>query len=248
VEIAYAGNGRYAPTCIRFRKAVERGDLEFEDYSNFQMSLRFLAGALGAPFIPTRSGLGSDILEQKGFEEHTRSAGRAAKHKYVAMQNPFCDDKDEVVLLPALLPDVALIHAQQVGDDGTVRIDGLTFSDLEQAKAARTVIVSCEEIVDSAALRRSPDQNSLPSFLVDAIVEAPYGAHPTACFGRYDYDPEHLRRYGEAAKDDDRFSRYLEEWIVGSPSHEAYLAHVGAQSLDRIKASPGIGYAIGLKR
>ena len=98
---------------------------------------------------------------------------------------------------------MALIHAQYVGDDGTVRIKGLTFADLEQAKAAQAVIVSCEQIVPAAELRLDPDQNALPPFLVDAVVLAPYGAHPTACRFFYDYDPRHLNEYRTVARDDD---------------------------------------------
>src|SRR5512139_2691240 len=78
VEIAYGGNGRFAPTCIRFRKAVEEGRIEFEDYSNFQMSLRFLAGSLGIPFIPTKSGLGTDLLNREGFSREVRTERKVA--------------------------------------------------------------------------------------------------------------------------------------------------------------------------
>ena len=111
------------------------------------------------------------------------------------MQNPFNGREDPVVLLPALNPDVALLHAQYVGEDGTVRIKGLTFADVEQAKSADIVIVSCEEIVPTEFIRMDPDQNSLPSFLVDAVIKLPYGAHPTACAYFYDYDVSHLNLY-----------------------------------------------------
>ena len=130
LEIAYGGNGRYAPTCIRFKKAIQRGEIQFEDYSNYQMTLRFLAGALGIPFIPTKSGLGSDLLNYEGFPKELRGQGKVASKKFSLMQNPFNEKDDRVVLLPALNPDVALVHAQYVGEDGTVRIKGLTFADI----------------------------------------------------------------------------------------------------------------------
>ncbi|HOL06637.1 MAG TPA: CoA-transferase, partial [Syntrophorhabdaceae bacterium] len=139
LEIAYGGNGRYAPTCIRFKKAIQQGDIEFEDYSNYQMSLRFLAGALNIPFIPTKSGLGSDLLTHEGFSEDIRKQKKVARKKLSVMQNPFSEEEDNVVLLPALNPDIALIHVQYVGEDGTVRIKGLTFADIEQAKSADVV-------------------------------------------------------------------------------------------------------------
>ncbi|MCX7858259.1 MAG: CoA transferase subunit A [Deltaproteobacteria bacterium] len=248
LEIAYGGNGRYAPTCVRFRKAIERGEIEFEDYSNYQMSLRFLAGALGIPFIPTKSGLGSDILTKEGFSPQTRREKNVARKKLVVLQNPFTEEEDPIVLLPALTPDVTILHAQYVGEDGTVRIKGLTFADIEQAKAANAVIVTCEEIVSRAFIRSDPDQNCLPPFFVDAIVKVPYGAHPTACFGFYDYDPKHLNYYRKVAEDDTEFKKYLDEWVYGLSSHTQYLEKVGIQTLIKLKASPVTGYAIGLER
>ncbi|MCU0595458.1 MAG: CoA transferase subunit A [Desulfobacterota bacterium] len=248
VEIAYGGNGRYAPTCFRFRRAVEQGWIEFEDYSNYQMSLRFLAGALSIPFIATKSGLGSDLLRQQGFSEEIRKQDKVARKKFEVIQNPFAEEEDRVVLLPALTPDVTILHAQYVGEDGTVRIKGLTFADVEQAKSAHVVIVTCEEIVPRAFIRLDPDQNTMPGFFVDAIVKVPYGAHPTACLGFYDYDPKHLNHYKKVAKDDGSFKKYLEEWVYSVPTHEAYLDRVGAQALLSIKANPVVGYAQGLDR
>ena len=248
LELAYGGNGRFAPTCIRFRKAVQAGHVQVEDYSNFHMSLRFLAGALNLPFIPSCSGFESDVLNQQGFGPELRGRGRIPSHKAVITDNPFSPNREPVVLLPALTPDVALIHAQLVGEDGTVRIKGLTFLDIEQARAASRVIVTCEEVVPSAFLRQDPDQNSLPPFLVDAVVVAPFGAHPTACHYFYDYDPRHLNMYRQVAGDDNDFRKYLKEWVYGVADQEAYLAKVGVSDLMRIKANSSVGYAPGLDR
>lgn len=248
LEIAYGGNGRYAPTCIRFKKAIQQGGIEFEDYSNYQMSLRFLAGALNIPFIPTKSGLGSDLLNLEGFSKEIRKERKVARKKLAVMQNPFTEDKDEMVLLPALTPDVALIHVQYIGEDGTVRIKGLTFADIEQAKSADIVIVTCEEIVPRSFIRLDPDQNSLPPFFVDAIIKLPYGAHPTGCFGFYDYDPKHLNMYKVLAEDDNKFKEYLDEWVYGVKNHEEYLNKIGSNMLLKIKANPVLGYAVGLDR
>jgi glutaconate CoA-transferase, subunit A len=248
LEIAYGGNGRYAPTCIRFKKAIQRGDIQFEDYSNYQMSLRFLAGALSIPFIPTKSGLGTDLIRLEGFPPGIRTERKVASKKLQVIQNPFSEEDDNVVLLPALNPDVALVHAQYVGDDGTVRIKGLTFADIEQAKSADKVIVTCEEIVPRSFIRMDPDQNSLPPFFIDAIVKVPYGAHPTACYASYDYDPQHLNLYKKLAEDDGLFRKYLEEWVLGVSSHGEYLEKIGASTLLKIKANPVLGYAPGLDR
>jgi glutaconate CoA-transferase subunit A len=248
LEIAYGGNGRYAPTCIRFKKAIQRGEIQFEDYSNYQMSLRFLAGALGIPFIPTKSGLGSDLINLEGFPPEIRKEKKVASKKYVVTQNPFNGEDDKVVLLPALNPDVAIMHAQYVGEDGTVRIKGLTFADIEQAKSADIVIVTCEEIVPRSFIRLDPDQNSLPPFFVDAIVKIPYGAHPTAVYTCYDYDPKHLNLYKKVADDDRTFKEYLDEWVYGVKSHDEYLEKIGSTTLLQIKANPVLGYAVGLDR
>jgi glutaconate CoA-transferase subunit A len=248
LELAYGGTGRFAPTGIRFRKAVQSGQVKVEDYSNFHMSLRFLAGSLNLPYIPCRSGFGSDVLSQWGFGPDLRGQGKIPREKAIISQNPFSDEPDPVVLLPALTPDVALIHAQCVGDDGTVRIKGLTFLDVEEAKSASRVIVTCEEIVPAARLREDPDQNTLPPFLIDAVVHTPYGAHPTACHYFYDYDPRHLNYYRQVAGDDDGFRRYLDEWVLAHDSHESYLAKVGAPDLMNIKANTKVGYAPGLDR
>jgi glutaconate CoA-transferase, subunit A len=248
LEIAYGGNGRFAPTCIRFKKAIERNEIEYEDYSNYQMSLRFLAGSLGVPFMPTRSGFGSDLLAYEGFSQETRRGEKVANKKYTLIKDPFDEQNDEVILLPALTPDVTILHAQYVGDDGTVRIKGLTFADVEQAKAAGVVIVTCEEIVPRSSIRIDADQNTLPPFFIDAIVKVPYGAHPTGCYGFYDYDPHHLNLYKKAAGDDALYKEYLGEWVYGVASHKDYLARVGYEDLLKIKADPTIGYAPGLER
>lgn len=248
LELAYGGTGRFAPTGIRFRKAIQSGQVQIEDYSNFHMSLRFLAGSLNLPYIPCRSGFESDVIKKWGFGADVRGQGKIPREKAIVSQNPFSDEPDAVVLLPALMPDVALIHAQCVGDDGTVRIKGLTFLDVEEAKSASRVIVTCEEIVPAARLREDPDQNTLPPFLIDAVVQVPYGAHPTACHYFYDYDPRHLNYYRQVAGDDDSFKRYLDEWVYAHESQESYLAKVGAPDLMNIKANTKVGYAPGLDR
>jgi glutaconate CoA-transferase subunit A len=248
LELAYGGTGRFAPTGIRFRKAVQEGKVQLEDYSNLHMSLRFLAGALSLPFMACRSGFESDVLAKWGFGPEVRGKGMIPAQKAVIGVNPFSPDQEQVVLLPALTPDVTLLHAQYAGEDGTVRIKGLTFLDLEEARSASRVIVTCEEVVPQGFLRQDPDLNSLPPFLVDAVVPVAYGAHPTACHYFYDYDPRHLNMYRQVAGDDKSFQRYLQEWVLDLPDQEAYLAKVGITDLMNIKANTQVGYAPGLDR
>jgi glutaconate CoA-transferase subunit A len=251
IEIAYGGTGRFAPTCVRFKKAVQEGSLAVEDYSNYQMTLRFLAGAMGVPFLPTRSSLGSDIADCWGFSETRREADpRLPNQKLVVMDNPFEDwgDTSRVVLVPAVNPDVTLLHAQQADRQGTVRITGLTFADIEQAKAARHVIVTCEELVASDLLREAPDLNKLPFFCVDAVVHVPFGAYPTACYRHYDYDPVYLNDYRRDAGDDNRYQDYLAGYVYDTQDHDHFLDLVGRDRLLTIKADPRTGYAVGLDR
>lgn len=251
LEIAYGGSGRFAPTCIRFRKAVEAGELTVEDYSNYQMTLRFTAGAMGVPFLPTRSSLGSDIANRWGFSQSMRKDDpRVPDRKLVVMDNPFdgwCET-ERVVLVPAVNPDVTIIHVQAADRQGTARINGLPFADVEQAKAARHLIVTCETLVDDDLLRGAPERNQIPFFCVDAVVHVPMGAWPTACYRHYDYDPARLHHYRKAALDDGLYEAYLSEEIYSTATHEAMLARVDAGQLERIKADERTGYAVGLDR
>ena len=250
VELAYGANGRFAPTCIRFRGAVERGELLIEDYTNYHMVLRFQAGAMGVPFLPVRSGMGTDIVRRWGFSEDMRTEDvRLPNKKLIVLNNPFAEDRREpVILVPAINPDTTILHVQQADSQGTVRMAGLTFADVEQARAARHVIVTCEELVEPEVLRAEPDRNQIPFFAVDAVVHVPHGAHPTSCYGYYDYDAHHLNAYRAVASDDRGFAEYLREYILEPTDHDAYLRRIGRAALDRIRAVSPYGYRPGLER
>jgi glutaconate CoA-transferase, subunit A len=251
LEIAYAGTGRFSPTCVRFRKAVLSGALKVEDYSNYQMTLRFTAGAMGVPFLPVRSGLGTDIIQRWGFDPELRCADPTLPDKkLVVYDNPFGDwaDTAKVVLVPAIHPDVTLLHVQKADRTGTVRIEGLHFGDVEQAKAARHVVVTCETLLEGDELRREPEFNQLPFMIVDAVVPVPMGAYPTACYRYYDYDPAYLGRYDRWAKDDTQYEAYLKRCIFDVSDHAGLLALQPPEQLRRILADPRTGYASGLDR
>jgi len=251
LEVAYGGSGLFAPTCVRFRKAVQAGTLPVEDYSNYQMTLRFAAGAMGVPFLPVRSGLATDIVEKWGFDATMRARDpKLPDQKLLVADNPFgrWADTEKVVLVPAIQPDVTIIHVQRADRAGTVCIDGLPFADVEQAKAARHVIVTCEEIVDAETLREHPERNHLPFFCVDAVAHVPMGAYPTACYGRYDYDPQFLKRYRRCAEDEKRYQSYLNQSIFGVDDHAALLAMQPPGALAAIQADARKGYATGLSR
>ena len=213
LEIAYGGTGKFASTCIRFRKAIQERVIRVEDYSNYQMTLRFLAGSMGVPFLPTRSSLGTDIIKKWGFEPEFRNENpNLPNKKLVELENPFDDwcDTEKVVLVPAINPDVTIIHVQKADYKGNCRIDGLTFADVEQAKAARILIITCEELLDDDYLKDIPDRNQISFIHADAVVHIPYGAYPTACYKYYDYDPVFLKEYSMFAKNEDKYQSYLE--------------------------------------
>lgn len=251
LEIAYSGNGKTAPTCIRFRKAIQEGSLKVEDYSNFMMSMRFLAGAMGVPFMPTLSGFGSDILNYWGFPKKMRQSDpKIVDDKLVVMDNPFGSwgGASKVILVPAINPDVTFIHVQKADTMGTCRIDGLTFADVEQTKASQNVVVTCEELVEPSELRDKPEQNQIPFLHVSAVCHVPYGGYPTAVYRHYDYDSRYLRDYATAAKDDRKFETFQNKYLYGVKNHQELLELVGKERLNALKADSRTGYAINMKR
>lgn len=249
VELAYEADEAFNTIGPRWRLAVQRGEIEWEDYSNFAMVSRFTAGAMGIPFMPIRSLFGSDVLARQMLGDEQRAADtRSSTKKAHVMESPF-DARDRVVLVPAIHTDFAVLHVQKASEDGIVRIEGQTFADVQQALCADTVIVTAEEIVDGQALRREPERNPLPYFAVHHVCHVPFGAHPYAVFNYYDYDPRQLKLYHDSAESEDDFQAYLSRFVLGVSSHSEYLAVVGGEArLNGLKADPGYGYRRDLKR
>ena len=249
VELAYEADEAFATIGPRWRLAVQHGQIEWEDYSNFSMVARFTAGAMGIPFMPMRSLLGSDVLARQALTAEQRAADpRTSPLKSHVMQSPF-DPRDRVVLVPAIHTEFAVLHVQKATANGIVRIEGQTFADVQQALCADTVIVTCEEIVDEDVLRREPERNLIPYFAVKHVCHVPFGAHPYAVFNYYDYDPRQLKAYHDGAEDDARFRQYLQRFVYAVKTHDEYLAAIGGTArLDSLKADPGYGYRPDLKR
>ncbi len=246
IELAYGGNGRFASTCFRFRSAAQSGELKVEDYSNYHMTLRFMAGAMGMPFLPTYSGLGTDIVKKWRYgEEDRRHDPRLPVKKLVLMGNPFNRNGggEQVLLVPALMPDVTIIHAQKADVLGNARITGLIYADVEQAKAAKNLIITCEEIVETDELRKDPELNQILGFQVSAVVKVPWGSYPCAVYGCYDYDPWFLRDfYPKVAKDDSEWRKYLDAYVYGVANREEFLNLIGMERVERLRADKTIGY------
>lgn len=252
VDIAYGGTGRFAPTCFRFRRSAEKGEIAVEDYTNYQMTLRFMAGAMGVPFLPTYTSLGTDIVKKWGYsEEDRREDPRLPPKKLVLMDNPFnrSEQVDRLVLVPALQPDITILHAQKADRCGNVQLLGLLYSDVEQAKASKNVMITCEQIVETDDLRKDPDRNQILSFQVSAVVEVPWGAYPTALYRYYDYDPWFLREfYPQVAKDDAQWEGYVATYIHGVKNRAEFLELIGRDRLESLRADEEVGYNPRLER
>ena len=198
------------------REYVESGRVVFEEWSHLGLGLRFRAAAMGLPFLPSLTMLGSDLMGVGGS-------------KTIAC--PYTGETLHAV--PALFPDVALLHVHRADRLGNCQIDGYPHMDTDIALAASTVLVTAEEIVPEDEIRRQPDRTVIPAFAVDALVHVPYGSYPHECYGLYDSEPEHFSRYVDdiRAHGAGGVARYLDRFVYGPATHGEYLELFGAAAL-----------------
>jgi len=204
------------------RRRVESGDpepLEIEEYSHFGMVCRYVAGAANLPFFPIRSYYESDIPKVNPNIRPLRS--------------PY--DGTEVYVVPPLKPDVTIVHAQRATKDGDAQIWGLLGCQKEAAFAADRVIVVCEEIVDEAVVRADPNRTVIPGIVVDAVVEEPFGCHPSYAQGYYDRDNAFYREWEGISKDPERLDLWLKEWVHDLETHADYVGKMGAERWGALK-------------
>jgi glutaconate CoA-transferase subunit A len=199
------------------RDYTEKKLAVYEEWSHMTLGLRYRAGAMGIPFIPSRSLLGSDL------------AGRLPDLK--VMDCPYTGDK--LALIPALNPDVAILHTQRCDPYGNVQSDGLPFMDQDIALAADKVIVTTERIISNEQVRRNPDQTKIPFFCVDAVVEVPYGCLPHECYGEYEPDFVNMDRYVKLmmARGSEGVREYLDKYVYGVESWNDYLEMMGVKNI-----------------
>ena len=222
----YTANSGYTNVARRFRAAIEKGELTYEDYSQDVVMLQLHAASLGLPFLPVRLMQGSGLMKYWGISEEERSADPKLDNlKCVEVDNPFVPGQ-KVVAVPVPRLDLALIHVQQASPDGTCVIMGDEFHDVDIAVAARKVIVTCEEIVSNEYIRRDPTKARVFGECVSAVVHAPYGAWPSQCYGYYDNDPGALKEYDKASKYQD------------AEDAKAQLAKAAAKAAKAAAASP----------
>jgi glutaconate CoA-transferase subunit A len=239
----YAWLGAFGKAPCIARK-YENGELIIEDLGHNDSLLIYMS-AFGLSSVASNYSIGSDLLNLKyskldKIREIARNKEKIPKVKYAKIEDPFFGG--ERVLLPTIKPDVAVIHVQQVGTEGTCRIFGVEGVDTLAAFAADKVIVTAEEIVPEDYLREDPNRNSIPCTQVDMIVEVPWGAHPSVVSHYYDLDIEFIIDYVKRASTQEDLEEWLEEWVFSVENHEGYLNKLGIERLESLRAVKGYGF------
>jgi glutaconate CoA-transferase subunit A len=217
---SWAGNPG-AGSLHAFRRAVESRDgplLELEEYSHFGMVGRLSAGAARLPFWPMRNYMGTDLP--------------AVNPRIAEVQCPYTGER--LATVPALNPDVTVVHAQRADGQGNTQIWGLLGVQKEAAFASRRVIVVVEELVDEDVIRADPNRTLIPGLAVDAVVVEPWGAHPSYAQGYYDRDNEFYVGWEKTSRDPAALARYLDEYVYGVRDRAEYVAKCG--DLERLRA------------
>jgi acyl CoA:acetate/3-ketoacid CoA transferase alpha subunit len=187
-------------------KVVKEGKVQVTEWTNGTLALRHLAGAMGLPFLPTRNLLATDTLTYSGAK---------------VVEDPFTGKP--IALVPAVNPDVGLVHAHQCDVYGNARCFGPGVSPLETAMASKRTIVSTEELISTDDIRKDPAKTTIPYYLVDAVVYAPFGCLPGGAQGMYEMDTEHFLEYMGASGDERAMAAYLHKYVYSVASHEEFL-------------------------
>lgn len=182
-----------------YRRTVEAGEVAAKEHACYSVIAGLRAAIQGVPFMPIAGMTGSDLPATRGF---------------ATIEDPYTGA--EVVVIPELMPDVAIVHVQEADRLGNARIFGTRFEDLLMVQAARHVIVTAERIVDGAAFERTPESVAISGFLVDAVVDAPGGAWPGGCAGCYDHDAEYLAAYIAASQRPDSLRQFVADRILNA--------------------------------
>ncbi len=194
------------------RRLMESGDVEVCEWTNYALACRFRAAATGVPFVPVRSMLGTDTFRESAAKE---------------IACPFTGKSLTVV--PALFPDVALIHVHESDLFGNCRIRGITVADWDLSRASKRVIVSAERIVSTDEIRSDPNATAIPAFCVDAVCHVPYGSYPGNMAGEYFSDEVHLKAWLDAERDVGTYRAFLDKYLYGVDCFEDYLEICGGE-------------------
>jgi len=217
VIAAWVGNVMMG-SAYNFRRAVEQDGMKVFNMTNFALALALQGGAMGVPFIPTRTALGTDTAK--------------GNHFFYQIFSPF-EPKESLWAVRALNPDVTIVHVQRADAEGNAHTWGNFGVMIEGVRAAKRVIVVAEEIVKPEVIASDPNRTMIPGFLVNAVVECSYGAHPSPVQGYYSRDNDSFREYHEQTKEKAESEAWLESWVYGVADREQYQEKLG---LDRVEA------------
>jgi len=216
VDIAYIVGLEARGLSPHARRVMESGTVEVCEWTNYALAVRLKAAAMGLPFLPARSMLGTDTF----------------KHSAARVINcPFTGET--LVALPALYPDVAVIHVHESDRYGNCRIQGTTVADLDLARAAQRVIITCERLIPNSEIRRDPGRTAIPFYCVDAVCEVPFGSYPGNMPGEYFSDEEHLKKWLEVEEDLEQYKAFLDRHLFGTNGFHDYLNLCGG--LERLR-------------
>lgn len=218
IIFSYKGNPGVGSLRIA-RKEIEAGNLEWEEYSHFGMISRLQAGATGLPFIPMNQTAATDLEK--------------ANPNYRRVTDPYSGK--EVLVLPPLNPDVAIIHVQRADIHGNAHVWGIIGEQKEAAFAAQKVILTAEEIIDEEVIRSDPNRTLIPGFIVDAVCHVPFCAHPSYTQGYYDRDNRFYLAWDKITKSPEAVQDYLDEWVFDISDRGEYWEKLGADIHDRLK-------------
>jgi len=219
VVAAWVGNVMMGQA-YNFRRAVESGDIRVFNMTNFTVALGLQAGAMGVPFLPTRTAMGSDV--PKG------------NHFFYQVISPF-EPKETLYGVRAIAPDVTIVHVQRADEHGNAHCWGNFGVMLEAVRAAKRVIVVTEEIVGPEVIASDPNRTVIPGFLVSAVVHEPFGAHPSPVQGCYSCDNEFFRDYHGDTKTPESFARWKAKWVDGLEGRAQYMQLLGEDRTNNLR-------------
>jgi glutaconate CoA-transferase, subunit A len=210
VDISYVLGLEARGLSPQARRVIQSGDVETQEWSNYALALRFAAAAMGVPYAVTHSMLGTDTLKYSSAK---------------VVQCPFTGET--LCAVPALYPDVAAIHVHEADRFGNARFIGTSVADVDLARAAKKVIITCERLVPHEEMRRDPHTTQIPFFCVDAVCEVPYGSYPGNMPGEYFSDEDHLKLWLTAEADSVTYAKFLDEYLWTVPDFHSYLVKCG---------------------
>ncbi len=227
VIFSYMGNPGVGSLRI-VRTAIEKGELEWEEYSHFGMITRLQAGASGLPFLPMNQTAATDLERVNPLIKR--------------VIDPYSGQ--EVITVPALNPDVAIVHVQRCDQHGNAHLWGIVGEQKEVAFAAKKVILTAEEIVDESVIRSDPNRTLIPGFIVSAVCHVPHAAHPSYAQGYYDRDNQFYMNWDKISESPELTKQYLQEWVFGVKDRDEYWQKLGAEKQAQLKIEPRLSATV----